>query len=233
VYGRETRADADTAKVLTMDGARRIAVSVACAGGEMSRRKRELEFRREVYRLRQEGCSFEEIAKRLEIPVTTAKIQCQLGEQDIQVEQQRKERDTLLKKYEPKPSKPRKYTLDDLKQAEETLVYLEERGDSYRGNNPNTGRGIETARLEVSLIKDHLRAAGILPPVPPRPPTEKELLEKELDEAFPNAQSKQIVTHKGQKYQRRFWPFDKSRSGKTVHVWTRSWIKIDEVQGDD
>jgi hypothetical protein len=29
VYGRETRADADTAKVLTMDEARRIAVNIA------------------------------------------------------------------------------------------------------------------------------------------------------------------------------------------------------------
>lgn len=120
------------------------------------------------------------------------------------------------------------YTLVDVKRAKEHLAHLEERWTSYSGNNPNKYRAaIESARLEVSLIESHLRADGTLPPVSPRPLTEKELLDKELDEAFPNAQKKQIVTHKGQKYQLRFWPLDKSRSGK-VRAWGRSWIEIDE-----
>jgi hypothetical protein len=80
----------------------------------------------------------------------------------------------------------------------------------------------------LTLDKEHLTADGALPPVPPRPLTEKELLDKELDEAFPNAQSKQIVEHKGRKYRRRFWPLDKSRSGKTVHEWGCDWIEIDK-----
>jgi len=67
-------------------------------------------------------------------------------------------------------------------------------------------------RLEVGLLESHLRADGTLPTVPPRPLTEKQLLENELNEAFPNAQSKEIVTRKGQKYQRRFWPLNRSRS---------------------
>jgi hypothetical protein len=121
------------------------------------------------------------------------------------------------------------YTLDDLKRAKDNLAHLAAQWDSYNGNNPNKYRAkIDTARLEVSIIESHLRANGTLPPPPPKPLTEKELLDKELDEAFPNAQSKQIVTYKGQKYQRRFWPLDKSRSGKTVHVWGRDWKKIDE-----
>jgi len=67
-------------------------------------------------------------------------------------------------------------------------------------------------RLEVGLLESHLRADGTLPTVPPGPLTEKQLLENELNEAFPNAQSKEIVMHKGQKYQRRFWPLNRSRS---------------------
>jgi hypothetical protein len=94
-----------------------------------------------------------------------------------------------------------------LKRAKENLARLDERWDSYSGNNPIKYRAaIKTARLEVGLIESHLRADGTLPTVPPRLLTEKQLLENELNEAFPNAQSKEIVTHKGQKYQRRFWP---------------------------
>ena len=47
-----------------------------------------------------------------------------------------------------------------------------------------------------------------------KPPTEQELLERELDAAFPNAQSKQIVTHKGQKYKRVFLPISTSDLAK-------------------
>jgi hypothetical protein len=192
----------------------------------MSRRKA---YCREVYRLRQEGLSFEDIANRLERPVTTVMILYQLGEQGVKVAQSRKEHDALLKKYYPQSPEPLKYTLDDLKRAEERLAGSQAYRDSYVSNNPNKYRNNDKyLRLEVVIIKEHLTADGALPPVPPRPLTEKELLDKELDEAFPNAQSKQIVEHKGRKYRRRFWPLDKSRSGKTVHEWGCDWIEIDK-----
>ena len=75
----------------------------------------------------------------------------------------------------------------------ENLARLEERWDSYGGNNPIKYRAaIKTARLEVGLIESHFRADGTLPTVPPRPLTEKQLLENELNEAFPTLRAKRL-----------------------------------------
>jgi hypothetical protein len=56
----------------------------------------------------------------------------------------------------------------------------------------------------------------------------KEKLERELNRIFPNAQSKEIVEHNGKKYRRRYWPLEKSRSGKTVKEWDKSWVMVEE-----
>jgi hypothetical protein len=117
------------------------------------------------------------------------------------------------------------YTLEDLERAERDL----REGDNGRHNNHGrTRRNHMMAMEQVSSIRQQLIRRGLLKPVPPRPVTEKELLEKELDKAFPNARSKQIVRYKGTKYQRRFRPLDTSRSGKTVFEWRGYWVEIDE-----
>jgi hypothetical protein len=71
-----------------------------------------------------------------------------------------------------------------------------------RHNNPNRGRaGLQHARLTLSVIVSDLQARGILP----KPePTAKQLLEKALDTALPNAQSREEVEHEGKRYRRRF-----------------------------
>jgi hypothetical protein len=58
--------------------------------------------------------------------------------------------------------------------------------------------------------------------------TDKEKLEKELDRAFPDAQSKEVVEYNGKKYMRRFFPIEKSRSRKTVKEWGKSWEPVKE-----
>ena len=72
----------------------------------------------------------------------------------------------------------------------------------------------------VRTIEDALKANGTLPL------TEKEQLEKELDAAFPDAKSRQMVDYNGRRFQRRFWPVEKSRSGNTVTAWGKGWTEI-------
>lgn len=99
----------------------------------------------------------------------------------------------------------------------------EARWENYGGNNPNKYQtDIRHARHKVQLIEDSLKASGVLPRSP------QEELERELDAAYPNAASKQIVTHNGVRYQRKFWPMEKSRSGKTVTAWGKGWEKLPE-----
>jgi hypothetical protein len=74
----------------------------------------------------------------------------------------------------------------------------------------------------VREIEQYLKDGGIFEL------TEMERLEKELDRAFPNAQSKEVIEYNGKKYRRRFWPLEKSRSRKTVTEWGKSWEPVEE-----
>lgn len=113
------------------------------------------------------------------------------------------------------------YTVEDLEAAREDLRKWMDRFADYSGNNPDKySADIKSARSTIRLIEGHLKSAGVLPLA------EQEQLEKELDAAYPNAQSKEIVEHNGRNYQRRFFPLEKSRSKKTVAEWGRSWTDV-------
>lgn len=113
------------------------------------------------------------------------------------------------------------YSLEDLEKAKASLRGWEDRFDRYSGNNPNKYQSdIRAIRRQVRMITDALKFAGVLPL------TEKEQLEKELDSEFPSAKSKQIVEHRGRKYQRCFWPTETSRSGKNVTAWGCGWDDV-------
>jgi len=115
------------------------------------------------------------------------------------------------------------YTADDLEKAREALRAWEDRFDRYTGNNLDKYQSdIKAARREVRMIEGALKADGAISL------SEKEQLEKELDAAFPEATSKQIVEHGGRRFQRRFWPVEKSRSGKTVTEWGRGWTEVQD-----
>lgn len=106
------------------------------------------------------------------------------------------------------------YTLNDLENALEALRAWEDKFERYSGNNPNKYQSdIKAARRKVRMIQDSLKGAGVLPL------TKDQQLEETLDNAFPDARSKQIVEYNGRRFQRRFWPLEKSRSGKTVTAW--------------
>jgi hypothetical protein len=113
------------------------------------------------------------------------------------------------------------YSLEDLEKAQKSLLAWVDRFDRYSGNNPNKYQSdIKAARRQVSMIEEALKSSGSLVM------TEKEHIERELDSEFPDTKSKQIVEHQGRKYQRRFWPIEKSRSGKKVMEWGRGWDDV-------
>ena len=116
------------------------------------------------------------------------------------------------------------YTLADLAGAEQELKEWQERyGES--GNNPNRFMAqIRQAASKVRTIENSLREAGLIEL------TTQEKLNQTLDLLYPNAQSKMIVAHEGQRYQIRYYPMSSSRSGKTVHTWGHDWQKFVEPQ---
>lgn len=114
------------------------------------------------------------------------------------------------------------YTLEDLEQAQAELRGHSDRSANYSGNNPNKYRSdIDMAMMKVESIEASLKASGVLPK------SEQELLEERIDAAFPKAQSKDIVDFEGRKYQLRYWPKRKSRSGQ-VKEWAHGWELLAE-----
>jgi hypothetical protein len=79
----------------------------------------------------------------------------------------------------------------------------------------------------VSLIRSRLIEQGDLPkPEKSAEAIERERLQAELDRLFPNAESKRVVDHKGERYTRRYVPLATSNSGKTVKTWHGFWERI-------
>lgn len=115
------------------------------------------------------------------------------------------------------------YTLEDYEKTKVEYASWVKKWDNYSGNNPDKYQAdIRAAARELRRIEQYLKDAGLLER------TEKEKLERELDRMFPDAQSKEVVEYNGKEYQRRYWPLEKSRSGKTVNKWGRSWEPIQE-----
>lgn len=113
------------------------------------------------------------------------------------------------------------YSLHDLEEARAELAKWQRRDENYTGNNPNKYQAsIKASRRMVRLISEALKASGTLER------TDKEELEIELNAAFPNAQSKEIVDFQGRRFQRRFYPLEQSRSRKTVTDWGREWVEL-------
>ncbi|RWR29902.1 hypothetical protein D2T31_08330 [Sinirhodobacter populi] len=114
-------------------------------------------------------------------------------------------------------------TIDDLKAAKAELESLQDRDSMDTSGNPEKYHTrIAGARQRVYEIEKALKSAGAIPR------TEHEEMEFKLDKAFPAAKSRDIVEFEGTRFQRRFRPFTKSRSGKTVTTWDAYWTKLSE-----
>ena len=115
-------------------------------------------------------------------------------------------------------------TLDGLARAQTELENWQNQWRDYMGNNPNAFRTlIRGAAAEVRRITGELKRTGLLEL------TESEKLTAELDGQFPHAKSKDVASWNGKKYQLRFYPLSKSRSGKTVFEWEKSWVEVPET----
>lgn len=115
------------------------------------------------------------------------------------------------------------YTLEDLEKAREGLESWQERFANDSSNNPNKYQSqIKDAITRVRLIEGALKTSGLLEK------TEQEKLTEELDELYPDAKSRKIVTYQGKRYQIRYFPLDQSRSGKTVREWGHDWRLLKE-----
>lgn len=108
-----------------------------------------------------------------------------------------------------------KYTLEDLER--------EKQWDSGMGpNNPGAEKRKYAAHLRrLRTIENYLKARGILEL------SEEEKNNAELDKLYPNAKSKTIVEYKGKKYQIKYFPLEKSSSGKTVYEWGHEWQLVE------
>lgn len=115
------------------------------------------------------------------------------------------------------------YVLADLQAAKDELAAWNKRFDEYTGNNPDKYQAdIKSARARVREIESALKTSGAIPK------SQHEQIESALDRLFPNARSKEIVDYEGKKYERRFTPLEWSRSRKSVTVWGRSWVRLQE-----
>ena len=115
-------------------------------------------------------------------------------------------------------------TTDKLENARRDLQKWEDRFANYSGNNPDKYQAdIRAARRRVRALEDALKASGELPR------SEQEQLWADLDRAFPHAKSREEVQFQGKRFQRRFFPLERSRSGKSVNEWGKEWI---ELKGD-
>jgi len=117
------------------------------------------------------------------------------------------------------------YTSDDYEKAKNEARKWDDAFDRYSGNNPKKYQSeIKQARAKLRVIEQDLKSRGVIMM------NDKEKLEAELDKQFPEAKSKQIVEYKGNRYQRQYFPLEKSRSGKTVTEWGKTWIEIPEQE---
>jgi len=112
------------------------------------------------------------------------------------------------------------YSIADLEEARAKLRAVEEKWVRYSGNNPDKYHGERNAaRDAVAYLEDCLKEAGIL-----RRST-IEVLNRNLDAAFPDARHKDVVQFEGEYYERRFTPGTKSRSGNVLS-WDKIWKHV-------
>jgi hypothetical protein len=118
-----------------------------------------------------------------------------------------------------------KYTTTDLEDVKQRM-------ENYMGpNNPKAqSRAYAEFGRQIKEIQEYLISTGELKKEvsSERELSEAELMNKKLDELYPNAKSKTIVWHEGQRYQIKYYPHNTSNSGKTVYEWRHSWTRVEE-----
>lgn len=99
---------------------------------------------------------------------------------------------------------------------------LRAKEDNYSGNNPNKFRAdIERAGAHLVTVRLALKESGILQRSP------AEVRDAELDLAFPDAKSNEVVSWQGKRFVKRYTATGRSLSGKTVLGWATHWEEVE------
>jgi hypothetical protein len=112
------------------------------------------------------------------------------------------------------------YSISGLEAARAKLAALNEKWNRDQGNDPDKYcPAIHQALEDIDRIERKLKERGELPW------SAHELLEDELDHAYPDARSKQVVELKGKSYERRWVPVERNEGG-LVSRWKGYWVEL-------
>lgn len=115
------------------------------------------------------------------------------------------------------------YNLDDLEKARADFEHWSDLWSmEYSENKPN--KYDSEARLaseHLREVEECLKSNGLLAY------TDDELAQETLNDKYPLAKSRDIVSLNGVRYQKRFYPKKRSKSGKTVKEWYSEWVNLD------
>lgn len=115
------------------------------------------------------------------------------------------------------------YTLEDYEKARIEYEYWAELWTSeYSEKQPNKfDAEAKQAADNLNKIEKYLKSNGLLAY------SEDELAQKTLNEEYPDAKSRDIEVLNGVRYQKRFLPKTRSKSGKQVKEWHSWWKNLD------
>lgn len=115
------------------------------------------------------------------------------------------------------------YNLDDLEKARRNFEYLSDLwSKEYTKNKPNKyDKEAKLASEHLHEVEEYLKLNGLLVY------TDDELVQDSLNEKYPLAKSGEIITFNEVRYQKRFHPGKRSKSGKTVKEWHSEWVNLD------
>ncbi len=126
----------------------------------------------------------------------------------------------VLGRFGTLPAWHHEYTLDGLAAAGRNWSSILRRSNATRGTPTSIDRDQAsplTSQVDRGVLKDN----GTIP--------DRARSARTRDELHPDAASKLVVEHKGKRYQRWYFPAEKSNSGKTVHEWDSGWKEIGDV----
>ena len=90
--------------------------------------------------------------------------------------------------------------------------------DNYSPKETNPySEPAKAATKKLREMEIYLKKNGLIPY------SDHELLEETLNQKFPTAQSKDIVTYNGSQYKKKFTPIELSKTGKSVKKWHSGW----------
>lgn len=115
------------------------------------------------------------------------------------------------------------YTFDDLEKARAEFEHWSDLWtNEHSMNKPNKyDQEAGQAAKHLREVEGYLKSVGLLSY------TDDELAQETLNEKYPNAKSRDIVKLNGVRYQKRFIPKKRSKTGKTVKEWHTFWENLD------